>query len=614
MFKKTGFLFAWGIFIVPQIFLFLIVSYLQILNPAAFRRLLAFPGTWAVFLTFQVLFVFYWRKSVSPVLRWRNGDEGTDEKAVNRAIIGVPKKVLIYGLLWGILFPQLVLAFYVKIPLSVRVDSSLIGFACTMFMGIPFYIPFIQVFEKWCSDVPFHDEYMSMKLSVRTNLVVSFLMASIVMFLGLGIKYFLQNAIFLEEVQSSLGKRLLPLELLGVGMSVFSIWQLMRGINRRIGLCHSFAGVLSSGDFSQADSSCLSRDELGALYNRLYNVYENNAALLKQLDKSVSRTMESKDAMITVSDDASASVEQISRNIDSVGSRMEELNRTIRETTESAGALKVNLDRLNSGVEEQSEMVESSSGAITEISASIDSISTVAQEKIRSAESLVQVSEDGKEKLDLTVEKINRINDSAENIREILSLIQNIAARTNLLAMNAAIEAAHAGDSGRGFAVVADEIRKLAESSTVSSREINDNVGDIISAIQETSEAGGDAITSFSRIAREIDGMINSYREISAGLSELRQGSGQILDSVTSLQSSSRRVSDHSSEMAALTGQVDSSMKDIERISLETSRAAEEMRNGSEEVLEVCRKMRDQSRVLDETSGVLVSGLGKFRF
>ncbi len=614
MLKKSGCVLSLCIFIVPQILMAFVLRYLGIFSIEEFRILVYSPVTWGIVLIVPALYFYIFRKMVSSIIQWKKDPSSVSLDKVSKAVVSVPKYVLISGAVYGMILPQVITLLHPEIPMNVRLDLSLIGYASIMFFGIPFYIPFIRHFEIWSDDVPFRKNFMSMTIPVRTNLVVFFLFTSILLTVRMGIKYQMLNAVSLEDIQASLQGKLLPMELIGVAMGLYSISMLMKGINHRIHQCQQYTEVLASGDFTGHKSPCISRDELGDLFESLNMVLLNNAELLRGLDDPVKKTMNSKDAVLNVSMDTSSSIEQISRNIQSVNSRMDELNSHVQSSLESTNHLSQNISHLGSSVLEQNEMVEDSSGAIEEITSSIDSLTNVAHGKIHSAEKLTLIADEGKEKLDNTVEKINRINENVENIREILSLIQNISARTNLLAMNAAIEAAHAGDAGRGFAVVADEIRKLAETSSNSSRQINDNIGNIIAVIQETSEAGGEAIQSFNEITTEIRGMINSFREINSGLGELKNGSSLILDSVTSLKNISTDVKTRSDDMNTMTSSVNNSLDKLHEIFMDTTKAAQEMHQGSEDVKVVVEMLKGQSRVLDEASSKIVEGLGKFRF
>lgn len=616
--KRVSFLLGWSVFILPPVALGYLIKYLQVLNNARRGEIYGSPLTWVYYLLFILLYLVIWsrnKKTISPWISGLNQDVGDGErKNVIKKVVSFPKMLLYIGIFQSFFFPQLVLMFSDKIPMNVRFHISLLGFACTMFIGLPFYILFIQKYEEETKNIPFDSQIMSMSLSLRTNLVVFFLMISILIILQLGVHYNLASAVFLEEVQSTLSMKLLPLELLGVVMSVVNIFLLMRGINRRIKCCEHFAHGLAEGNFSKNDEYCLSRDELGALNNQLYKVYENNAELLKNLDDSVQTTVDAKDDLIDISRETSSSLTDMTDKIDGVYGKMDELNHNIAQASESTGSLMTHIRSLNNEVDQQNNIVESSSGAITEITASIDSITAVAESKIDRAQKLVSLSGEGRDKINLTVERINEINDNVEKISGILSLIQSVAAQTNLLAMNAAIEAAHAGDAGRGFAVVADEIRKLAESTSTSSREIKDNISSIVTTVQETSLAGSEATAGFGDISAGIDEMISSYKEIGSGLKELKKGSDLILESVSSLRDTSVRVKTSSHEMELLTEKVDKSILSVKEIGKATSLAADEMKSGADSILEISEKMRKQNQSLDSASTSIVSGLGKFKY
>ena len=313
MLKKSGVGLSLCIFIFPQVLLIFVIKYLGIFTDKEFQVLVFSPYFWIMTLILPLLYYFIFQKAVSSILRWKEDASSVPLDTVSKAVVSVPKYILISGAVYGMCLPQVVTLLQPGIPLDVRLDLTLLGYACIMFFGIPFYIPFIRYFETWSDDVPFRKDYMSMTIPIRTNLVVFFLFTSILLFVRIGIKYQLKNAVFLEEVQTSLQAKLLPLELLGVFMGLYSISMLMKGINHRIHQCQQYTEVLASGDFTGCKSPCISRDELGDLYESLNMVLLNNAELLRGLDDPVKKTMSSKDAVLNVSMDTSSSIEQISR-------------------------------------------------------------------------------------------------------------------------------------------------------------------------------------------------------------------------------------------------------------------------------------------------------------
>ncbi|PKL09243.1 MAG: methyl-accepting chemotaxis protein, partial [Spirochaetae bacterium HGW-Spirochaetae-7] len=127
--------------------------------------------------------------------------------------------------------------------------------------------------------------------------------------------------------------------------------------------------------------------------------------------------------------------------------------------------------------------------------------------------------------------------------------ISDIAGKTNLLAMNAAIEAAHAGDSGRGFAVVADEIRKLAEQSTAQAKDIAAGLGKVSSSIQSVGDAADSAVQSYGMVHDKSEALGNEVSRISEAMSEQEKGGRQVLEGLARLRDISRGIATGASEM-----------------------------------------------------------------
>ena len=146
-------------------------------------------------------------------------------------------------------------------------------------------------------------------------------------------------------------------------------------------------------------------------------------------------------------------------------------------------------------------------------------------------------------------EIVAQIAERSGALLETSQVIQNIAAQTNLLAMNAAIEAAHAGESGKGFAVVADEIRKLAEESNVQGKQIGEVIKESLQIIEQIAAAGGGAEKTFDKVYELITNLSTQEKEILASMREQENANREILGAVKDINAATQEVKNGSEAM-----------------------------------------------------------------
>jgi len=219
------------------------------------------------------------------------------------------------------------------------------------------------------------------------------------------------------------------------------------------------------------------------------------------------------------------------------------------------GKMQAMLEQLNEHVEEQAASVNTSSAATEEMIANIQSVTDTLSRNTQSVRELQEASIAGHASLNEVVADIQGIARESESLLEINAVMQNVASQTNLLSMNASIEAAHAGEAGRGFSVVADEIRKLAESSSRQSKTIKGVLKSIKESIDKITKSTDGVLGRFSAIedgvktvARQEDSILHAMEEQGHGSKQILQAVGNVNEATHKVKEAARRMVETSKE------------------------------------------------------------------
>ena len=225
------------------------------------------------------------------------------------------------------------------------------------------------------------------------------------------------------------------------------------------------------------------------------------------------------------------------------------LSASIEETTSTVHEISKTIESLNYQIGNQANSVNESSAAIEEMVANIQSVSNNLGRASKTFTELKGASETGRNTMEGVIESVKETAQHSQQLLEANELIETIASQTNLLAMNAAIEAAHAGDAGKGFSVVADEIRKLAEDTSEQSKKIAEMLRIVVSNIGNVVDQSTDANTVFEDISGQIGNVNDLMSEISMSMNEQAEGSQQVLESLRTMQNTTTLILNGSSEM-----------------------------------------------------------------
>jgi methyl-accepting chemotaxis protein len=242
------------------------------------------------------------------------------------------------------------------------------------------------------------------------------------------------------------------------------------------------------------------------------------------------------------------------------------------------------VDKLNEHIKVQSGTVETSSSAIEEMLANIHSVAETLNRNSTNVTTLAKTSEVGRRDLETVSTDIQEIARESEGLLEINGVMENIASQTNLLSMNAAIEAAHAGEAGKGFAVVADEIRKLAESSSEQSKTIGTVLKKIKASIDSITQSTAVVINRFSEIEQAIGTVSEQEAGIRSAMEEQEVGSRSILEAVSKLNEVTNLVKSESEGMTSEGKEVIHQSNALKRITGEITSNMEKMAGGAEHI------------------------------
>jgi len=279
-----------------------------------------------------------------------------------------------------------------------------------------------------------------------------------------------------------------------------------------------------------------------------------------------------------------AAVNQITANIQSIKTRVINQSASVSQTNATMEQVTVNINRLNGHIENQNVYVSQASAAIEQMVANTQSVTGTLVKNSTNVKQLKDASEVGRGGLQGVASDISEIFRESEGLLEINSVMANIASQTNLLSMNAAIEAAHAGDAGRGFAVVADEIRKLAESSSEQSKTVGVVLKKIKDSIDKISHSTGNVLSKFEAIGASIETVAQQEDSIRNAMEEQGEGSKQILDGIGKVNNITKQVKTGSNEMLDGAKEVIQESVNLEKVTQEITCGMNEMASGADQI------------------------------
>ena len=342
-------------------------------------------------------------------------------------------------------------------------------------------------------------------------------------------------------------------------------------------------GKIAAGDLT--DRIKVKRnDEVGRLMFNLNTAIEHSHTMISTLKKETETMNTVSSTLSNNMEETAAAVRQIGDNVQAVNDKAMTQAAAVTETVATIEQINGKLNRLVTRIELQTENITQSSGVITQMAENTGHITQMLEQNNELIKKVYGQTKLGKEGARTANEVVRQIAEKSESLLEASQVIQNIASQTNLLAMNAAIEAAHAGESGKGFAVVADEIRKLAEESNMQGKQIGVVIKESTEIIGRLTETGAQAEKTFIDVYESVSEISDKEDLMVSVMTDQAESGSQALEAMNKINGVTDEIRAGSAEMLEGGSQIEQEMHKLAGITAETTDNMNEIASGAEQI------------------------------
>ena len=307
-----------------------------------------------------------------------------------------------------------------------------------------------------------------------------------------------------------------------------------------------------------------------------------------------------------------ADLAQILGNITMIHDKVDKQHISIQDTAGAVNEIAANVESLETMIESQSTSVSEASAAVEEMISNISAVNQNIENMASSFSELEQNALYGIKTQEGVDERIRQIEAQSEMLQEANAAITNIAAQTNLLAMNAAIEAAHAGDAGQGFAVVADEIRKLSETSSTQSKTIGIQLDNIKTSILDVVNASIESTKAFAAVNENIKHTTRLVSEIRAAMDEQNTGNIQISEALRLMNDGTTEVRNAAKEMTAGNAEILHNMQNLKNNATSIKTGMDEIKVGADRINQTSDALSSVSQEVEKSINKIGSQIDLF--
>ena len=338
--------------------------------------------------------------------------------------------------------------------------------------------------------------------------------------------------------------------------------------------------ALAAMDFA-VDISKFRNDEIGDIQHALIKIRDSLKKGIDSLQEHLKKSEEEGNRLNMMVKDSLGALEAITSGIDSTDTKVRSQMQSVQNTSDAAVEIYHNAGDFEKTVNSQVEQIGESSTAVEQLASHINTIRSVVEGTGKTTKTLSDSSETGRRTLLKLMDELKNIEEESITLRNANNAISDITAQTNILAMNAAIEAAHAGEAGKGFAVVAGEVRKLAELSGKESSSISAGIKKMENTIRQLDSVSKETIAAMEIIFNEIKTLTTSFAAVNQAVEEQAAGSAQTLSALKNVHEMTGKVQSGADVMYKHSAAIHEDMEKLMEISSDVTEKVSAMRSAS---------------------------------
>ncbi|GAB1482182.1 hypothetical protein MASR2M78_09970 [Treponema sp.] len=394
---------------------------------------------------------------------------------------------------------------------------------------------------------------------------------------------------------------------------VFSYW-VISGISKPLSqVSRGLAEIaLGGGDLSKR-LEIKSKDEIGKLASNSNSFVTSMSSLIESIRRDATKTRDTVEILVSRVNDTGAAENKIEEAVHAVSRALELQSSGVERAFESVKRMDTAIGTLQEMVVSQAASVSESSASIEQMIANIRSVNTNVERTGVLMQGLLSASQIGEDAVAEVGVRGQAVDQKSVHLFEANEIIAGIATQTNLLAMNAAIEAAHAGDAGRGFAVVADEIRKLSESVGSESHGIAVNLRDINEAIRSMVESAESTKTAFGNMNNLIRELNDLETEIKQAMAEQSGGSSEILIALAQINEITENVRSFATQMEQDGSSLESELASLHERTRELDTSMAAVQDSADSIESSVAEVASLSGEVDDRMTGLTEKLSSFK-